>query len=110
MTAEEEPTESATDDPGRKTERYELRLYVAGQTLRSQTAIQNVRRLCAEHLRGRCALEIIDIYQDPATFREDQVIAAPTLIRRSPLPSRRLIGDLSEWSKVLAGLELNPGA
>jgi circadian clock protein KaiB len=91
-------------------ERYDLRLYVAGSSLRSQTAIENVRRVCAEHLRGRCRLEVIDIYQEPDRFREDQILAVPTLIRRAPLPSRRTIGDLSEWSKVLAGLGLAPRA
>lgn len=93
-----------------QTEKYVLRLYIAGSTPRSQTAIENVRRICVEFLRGRCSLEIIDIYQDPAMLEEDMILAAPTLIRRSPLPSRRLIGDLSERSKVLAGLELIAGA
>jgi circadian clock protein KaiB len=89
-------------------ERYDLRLYVAGHSLRSQTAVENVRRVCAEYLRGRCTLEVIDIYQDPGRSLDDMIVAVPTLIRRSPIPSRRLIGDLSEWSKVLAGLELVP--
>lgn len=111
-----EPSQESTTDafedalPRLETERYELRLYVAGHTLRSQTAIQNVRRVCAEYLRGRCTLEIIDISQDSTRFLEDNILAVPTLVRRSPLPSRRLIGDLSEWSKVLAGLELTRGA
>ncbi len=107
------PPETVVDDferalPLLEAERVELRLYIAGHTLRSQTAVENVRRVCAEYLRGRCTLEIIDIYQDPVRFREDMIVAAPTLIRRSPLPARRLIGDLSEQAKVLAGLELIP--
>ncbi len=110
---ESAPPESRTGDferalPLLETERYDLRLYVAGPSARSQAAIENVRRVCAEFLRGRCTLEVIDIYQDQHTFREDQIVAVPALIRRAPLPSRRLIGDLSERSKVLAGLELVP--
>lgn len=96
--------------PRAGTERYDLRLYVAGHTPRSRTAIENVRRICAEYLRGRCTFEVIDIYQEPGRLVEDQILAVPTLIRRGPLPSRRLVGDLSERSRVLARLGLVPGA
>lgn len=90
-------------------ERYVLRLYVAGNSSRSQTAIENARRICRDDLHGRCELEIIDIYQSPVVVKEDLLVAAPTLIRRLPLPLRRVIGDLSEREKVLVALELVPG-
>ncbi|MEN6343133.1 MAG: circadian clock KaiB family protein [Methanospirillum sp.] len=90
------------------TEQFVLRLYVAGNSLRSQTAIENVRKICDEYLHDRCELEVIDIYQDPTMVPEDLVLAAPTLIRRLPLPLRRVIGDLSAKEKVLVGLDLIP--
>ncbi len=92
------------------TERYVLRLYVAGNSPRSQRAIENVRRICDEYMRDRCELEIIDIYQAKTTLNDDVIVAAPTLLRRLPLPLRRIIGDLSEKEKVVVGLELLPGA
>jgi circadian clock protein KaiB len=93
-----------------ETEQFVLRLYIAGNSLRSQAAIENVKKLCDEYLRDRCELDIVDIYQDRTTLPEDLVIAAPTLIRRLPLPLRRVIGDLSEKEKVLVGLDLIPKA
>jgi len=92
------------------TEQFVLRLYVAGNAPRSQAAIENVRRLCDEYLHDRCELEVIDIYQDPTVVPEDLVLAAPTLIRRLPLPLRRVIGDMSQKEKVLVGLDLIPKA
>ena len=91
-----------------ETEQFVLRLYVAGNSARSQAAIENVKKICDEHLKDRCELEIVDIYQDRTTVPEDLVIAAPTLIRRLPLPLRRVIGDLSEKEKVLVGLDMIP--
>ncbi len=87
---------------------YRLRLFVAGNTLRSQRAIANRRRLCDEQLAGQVDLEVIDIYQQPELAGHDQVIAAPTLVRLLPLPIRRIIGDLSEMDRVLRGLDLIP--
>jgi circadian clock protein KaiB len=87
---------------------FVLRLYVAGNAPRSQLAIENVRRVCDEYLNGRCELEIIDIYQNPGSLTEDLILAAPTLIRRLPLPLRRVVGDMSEKEKLLVGLELIP--
>lgn len=87
-------------------EQYVLRLYVAGTTARSQRAIVNIRRLCEEYLHGRFTLDVIDIYQQPGIAAEEQIIAAPTLIRRLPLPLRRIIGDLSQTEKVLVGLHI----
>jgi circadian clock protein KaiB len=86
--------------------RYVLRLYVAGMTARATRAITNVRAICDEHLQGRYDLEVIDVYQQPILARDEQIIAAPTLIKRSPLPLRRIIGDMSHRDRVLIGLDL----
>jgi circadian clock protein KaiB len=87
---------------------YVLRLYVTGQTPRSVLAIDNMRRICAEHLSDRYTLEVIDIYQHPEACQQQQIIAAPTLIKVLPHPLRRIIGDLSNTEKVLVGLDLRP--
>ena len=91
------------DDPP-----YQLRLFVAGSTPRSRRTLGNLRRLCARFLPGRAELEIVDIYQQPDLAAEDQVIAAPTLLKLSPLPLRRIIGDLSDQDRVLRALGLLP--
>jgi circadian clock protein KaiB len=87
---------------------YVLRLYVSGQTPRSVLAIENMRRICSEYLDQRYSLEIIDIYQHPEACQQQQIIAAPTLIKVLPQPLRRIIGDLSNTEKVLVGLDLRP--
>ena len=87
-------------------ERYVLRLYVAGMTSRAGRAIQNVRAVCDEHLDGRFDLEVVDIYQQPALAKGEQIIAAPTLIKQLPLPLRRIIGDMSDRDRLLVGLDL----
>jgi len=87
-------------------EQYLLRLYVAGTTQRSMTAIINIRKICEEHLGGRYVLEVIDLYQQPQLANGDQIIALPTLIKKLPPPLRRIIGDLSNTEKVLVGLDL----
>jgi circadian clock protein KaiB len=84
--------------------RYELRLYVAGMTPRSIVAIANIKKICEEHLKGRYGLQVIDIYQHPMLAKGDQIIAVPTLIRRLPVPLRRIIGDLVVCERVLIGL------
>lgn len=89
-------------------ERYVLGLYVTGMTARAARAIENVRAICDEHLQGRYDLEIIDVYRQPALAKDEQIIAAPTLIRKSPLPLRRIIGDMSQHDRVLLGLGLPP--
>ena len=89
-------------------ERYVLRLYVTGLTPKSARAVENVRTICEEHLHGRYELEVIDIYQQPTLARGEQIIAAPTLIKRLPLPLRRIIGDMSSTERVLLGLDLRP--
>ena len=92
-----------------KTDHYVLRLYVAGNNLRSQIAVENVKKICEEYLKGRYELEVIDIYQDRTKNLVDLVLAAPTLIRKLPLPLRRVIGDMSRKDKVLIGLDLVSG-
>jgi circadian clock protein KaiB len=86
--------------------RYLLRLFVTGQTPRSVQSIENLKRLCDKHLAGRYELEVIDIYQQPGMASENQIIAAPTLIKRLPLPLRRLVGDFSNADRVVVGLDL----
>ena len=90
--------------------KYFLRLYVSGSTLKSARAVENVKRICEERLKDRYNLEVVDVYQQPDLARGDQIVAVPTLIKRLPLPLRRLIGDLSNEENVLLGLDLHqPG-
>jgi circadian clock protein KaiB len=86
--------------------KYVLRLYVSGSTLKSSRAIENIKRVCEQHLKNRYDLEVIDIYQQAKLARDEQVVAVPTLIKRLQLPLRRLIGDMSNQEKVLFGLDL----
>jgi len=88
--------------------KYLLRLYVTGTTGKSVRAVQNVRRICEEHLQGLYDLEVVDIYKNLPLARGDQIIAAPTLIKRLPEPLRRLIGDMSDEQRVLVGLDIRP--
>jgi circadian clock protein KaiB len=91
---------------GSAKKRFLLRLYVTGTTPRSVKSIENLKLFCERHLKGQYEIEVIDIYQQPALASENQIIAAPTLIRRLPLPLRRLVGDLSNQDRVLSGLDL----
>jgi circadian clock protein KaiB len=83
-----------------------LRLFVTGTTPRSARAIRNIQVICEEHLQGRYHLEVIDIYQHPERVKADQIVVTPTLIKHLPLPIRKLIGDLSDTARVLAGLDI----
>src|SRR5678816_4596990 len=83
---------------------YSLRLYVAGQTPKSVVALRNLKEICEQHLLGRYDLEVIDILQQPVLAKGEQIIAAPTLVKKLPLPMRRLIGDMSNREHVLLGL------
>lgn len=85
---------------------YLLRLYVTGSTHRSIQAIANIKKICEEHLQGRYELEVIDLYQKPQLAHGEQILAAPTLIKKLPLPLRRIIGNLSDEERVLIGLDL----
>lgn len=96
--------QSDGDKPAK--EKYHLRLFVTGQTPRSVKSVENLRRLCEKYLKGRYDLEVIDIYQQPALASENQILAAPTLIKRLPLPLRRLVGDFSNQDRVMLGLDL----
>ena len=87
---------------------YVLRLFITGTTPRSARAIANLRRVCEERLKGEYDLEVVDIYQHPESAKEHQIIAAPTLVRMLPLPLRKIIGDLADEDRVLAGLDLAP--
>ena len=90
------------------TERYILRLYVTGMTPRSMRAINNLRAICDDYLAGLYDLDVIDIYQQPALAKGEQIIAAPTLIKTLPMPMRRIIGDMSNRDGVLLGLDIVP--
>lgn len=90
----------------RGAEHYVLRLYISGSAPRSARAIENIRALCEERLRGRYGLEVIDIYQHPEDVRPEQIVVTPTLLKKLPLPLRKIIGDLSDTERVLAGLDL----
>lgn len=96
--------EHALDDA--REAQYVLRLYVTGMTPRSTQAVATIKSVCEEHLAGRYDLEVIDIYQNPVLARDEQIIAAPTLVKKLPAPLRRLIGDLSDTERVLLGLDL----
>lgn len=87
-------------------ETYILRLYITGSTPQSQLALSNIKRICEEHLKNHYELQVIDIYQSPALAKNEQIIAAPTLIKILPHPLRRLIGDLSNEDRVLLGLDV----
>jgi circadian clock protein KaiB len=100
--------EAAMEEYGQ--EKYTLRLYVAGITPNSIRAVDNIKKICEEHLRGRYELEVIDLYQQPVLAQGEQIIAAPTLIKKLPLPLRKIIGDMSNVERVLVGLDLRSKA
>jgi len=89
-------------------QRWELRLYVAGQTPKSILALKNITRYCQENLEGRYSIEVIDLLKTPQLAEGDQIVAIPTLIRKVPIPIRKIIGDLSDEEKVLVGLNIRP--
>ncbi len=88
------------------TEKYLLRLYVTGLTPKSIRAIQNLKKICEENLKGRYELEVIDIYQHPTLAKDEQIVAVPMLIKKLPPPLHRLIGDMSDKERILLGLDL----
>lgn len=98
---------NSNEEPNKATsEKWELRLYVAGQTPKSVAAFANLKQLCEQHLQGQYRIEIVDLLQHPELARQDQILAIPTLVRRLPPPFRQIIGDLSNQEKVLLGLDL----
>ncbi len=86
--------------------RWDLRLYVAGQTARSRVALENLQRICETHLHGEYRIEVIDVLKNPQLARGDQILALPTLVRKLPEPVKKIIGDLSHEERVLIGLDL----
>lgn len=107
---------SGADDPGTAAGgggtpaegRWDLKLYIAGQTPRSTAALANLKRICEEHLEGKYRIEVIDLMKNPQLARSDQILAIPTLVRRLPEPARKIIGDLSQTERVLVGLDVVP--
>jgi circadian clock protein KaiB len=91
-----------------KDKKYVLRLYVAGATLKSTEAILNIKKICEEHLKSRYKLEVIDIYQQPILAKGEQIIAAPTLVKKLPPPLRKFIGSMHDVDRILIGLDLKP--
>jgi len=91
-----------------KEPKMELRLYIAGNTPKSVAALENLKRYCEEHLANRYVLEVIDLLQQPQLAAGDQILAIPTLVRKVPIPVRKIIGDLSNEEKVLVGLDIKP--
>ena len=87
-------------------EKWELRLYTAGQTPKSLAAIRNLKKVCEEHLAGRYEIEIVDLMKNPRLAKDDQIVAIPTLVRKLPDPVRKIIGDLSDTERALVGLQL----
>jgi circadian clock protein KaiB len=99
-------TEPASDAPG--SEEYQLKLFITGTTEKSTRAIANMHRICEENLHGRYSVEVIDVYQNPEATKDMQIVATPTLVKMLPEPLRRIIGDLSDEERVLAGLNITP--
>ena len=94
--------------PKPKSKEYVLRLYVAGSTSKSIRAVTNIKEICENSLKNRYDLEVIDIYQQPVLMKGEQIIAAPTLVKKLPLPLRKFIGDMSDTERILVGLDLRP--
>ncbi len=101
-----DPAKSARSD---RSDFWQLRLYVAGQTPKSITAFANLRRICETHLAGKYRIEIVDLLENPKLAAGDQILAIPTLVRKLPQPIKKIIGDLSNEVRVLVGLDLRPG-
>jgi circadian clock protein KaiB len=99
---------STHGQPDDSAKRYKLRLFITGSTPRSIRAIQNMRQICDENLKGRYDMEVIDVYDAPDATKELQIVATPTLVKILPEPLRRIIGDLSDKERVLAGLDILP--
>ena len=96
----------STRKNGPHEEKWELRLYTAGQTPKSLAAVKNLRKVCEEHLAGRYEIEIVDLLKNPRLAKDHQIVAIPTLVRKLPVPIRKIIGDLSDTERTLVGLQL----
>lgn len=92
----------------KETAEWQLRLYIAGQTPKSITALENIKKYAEEHLKGKYSIEIVDLLKNPQLAEGDQIFAVPTLVRKFPEPIRKIIGDLSNEERVLVGLNIHP--
>jgi circadian clock protein KaiB len=101
-------TNGRPQDVSEERSRWNLRLYVAGQTPRSVTAFRNLKEICEEYLKGQYHIEVVDLMENPTLARGDQILAVPTLVRKLPQPIRKIIGDLSNTERVLVGLDIQP--
>ena len=97
---------TAKKQPAKKEAQWELRLYIAGNTVKSVTALTNLKKYCEEHLKGQYKIEVIDLLESPQLAEGDQILAIPTLVRKLPEPVKKIIGDLSNTERVLVGLDL----
>lgn len=97
-----------TKNPSRAVKEWQLRIYVAGETEKSRKAIENLKKVCEEHLPGKYEIEVVDLMKNPQLAAKDQIFAVPTIIRKLPEPLKKLIGDMSMSEKVLVGLDIKP--
>ncbi len=103
-----ETIEQESESSKTESDKYILRLYVAGQTPKSIAAFNNLKKICEEHMAGKYRIEVVDLLKNPQLAKGDQIFAIPTLVRRLPPPLRKIIGDLSNTERVLVGLDLRP--
>ncbi len=101
---------AVTAEKASQGDKWNLRLYVAGQTPKSLAAFTNLKRMCEEHLQGRYTIEVVDLLKDPQLAQGDQILAIPTLVRKIPAPMKKIIGDLSNTERFLVGFDLKPKA
>lgn len=102
------PRKKSSNRTNEQIETWDLRLYIAGRTARAVTAFENLKKICEEHLDCQYRIEVIDLLANPQLARGDQILAVPTLVRKLPVPVRKIIGDLSDVERVLVGLDLRP--
>jgi circadian clock protein KaiB len=97
-----------TPENSTATDKWNLRLYTAGQSPKSLAALDNLKRMCEQHLAGRYTIEVIDLLKNPRLAKDDQIVAIPTLVRKLPEPLRRMVGDLSDTERALVGMQIKP--
>jgi circadian clock protein KaiB len=102
------PAKTSRTDRARSSAEWNLRLYTAGQSPKSLRALENLKRICEEHLEGRYHIEVVDLLKQPHLARGDQIFAIPTLVRQLPVPIKQILGDLSNTERALVGLDLRP--